>query len=294
MTIADRQDDDRGLRLLRAASAANQGAARVEAARGLASLVLVVVAVIFAILGKPQPVLAAVGFAWTLMSTLLLVPVSKRLSVEAATVQEHFDTYVFTLPWNKLRATKLDPERLHELATRYRSGDDRIRRWYPDTDQVSWPFNVLICQRANLMYDVGLRERWARIVEALLACWVGTGVLIGCLAGMTVWNLLLAWFIPSSAAILLGFEIIRAQRQTVSERKIALATVTAELDHLHDDHDADDRDAVAMKCREIQDAIFETRKQPNRVPGWLYRLLRTKNEAKMKVAAEELGSAPDA
>jgi hypothetical protein len=96
LSIAERQNSEYALRLNKASRVINQVAVRIEAVRGALSLLLVVVAIVFAALGRTEPALAVAGFVWALVSTVVIVPWSKQASSEAAAVQEHFDTYVFT------------------------------------------------------------------------------------------------------------------------------------------------------------------------------------------------------
>jgi SMODS-associating 4TM effector domain len=289
LSIAERQNSEYALRLNKASRVINQTAVRIEAVRGALSLLLVVVAIVFAALGRTEPALAVAGFVWALVSTVVIVPWSKQASSESAAVQEHFDTYVFALPWNSACVTKLEPERITALADRFTDDEADVRDWYPDTAQAARPFDMLLCQRANLMWDISLRELWARVTQAALAIWVVTGLVIGVAGGLTVWTILLRWYVPSSAAILLAFEIIRAQRQTANERKVLLATVKAELDRRDNVSSAVQLADIEQKCREIQDGIFDTRKQVARVPSWLYKLTRQRHEARMRAATAELG-----
>jgi hypothetical protein len=258
LSIAERQNSEYALRLNKASRVINQTAVRIEAVRGALSLLLVVVAIVFAALGRTEPALAVAGFVWALVSTVVIVPWSKQVSSEAAAVQEHFDTYVFALPWNSARVTKLEPERITALADRFTDDEADVRDWYPDTAQAARPFDVLLCQRANLMWDISLRELWTRVTHAALAIWIVTGLVIGVAGGLTVWTILLRWYVPSSAAILLAFEIIRAQRQTANERKVLLATVKAELDRRDNVPSAAQLADIEQKSREIQDGIFDT------------------------------------
>jgi hypothetical protein len=80
LSIAERQNSEYALRLNKASRVINQTAVRIEAVRGALSLLLVVVAIVFAALGRTEPALAVAGFVWALVSTVVIVPWSKQAS----------------------------------------------------------------------------------------------------------------------------------------------------------------------------------------------------------------------
>lgn len=284
MSIGQRQNSEPGLRLLKAAQVANSRVARMESARLVLSLVLVLAVLATTVYGdQPGPLLAIVGSFWAILSAIVLVPSSRRLRNESCLIQEQFDTYVFDLPWNPAMGSKVDLERVHELSYRFTGGVDKIVDWYPDTS-AHRPLDVLISQRANVNYDIRLRERWRRIVIGLLASWIAAGVAVGVITSMTVWSLLLTWFAPSSAAIILAYEIIFSQNKALNERRSILPGINRAIETIREEKDRSKLASYGFLCRNFQDAIFDTRQHTNRVPSWFYRLSRSTNEKIMRAA----------
>ncbi|MCR3747239.1 S-4TM family putative pore-forming effector [Lentzea californiensis] len=293
-SINARQNDDQAISLLKCSRVSNTTPTRIEAVRTLGSIALVVITIVYAILGRTEPILALSGALWALISTLGLAQWSKQKALEAATIQEHFDTYVFELPWNNSRAAKIQPERLHDLAGRYRGSIDDLKNWYPDVSKTSRPFDIMLCQRSNLTWDIRLRERWMNFVRWARIGWVTIGVAVGVAGGMTVWTTLLRWYVPSLAAIILATEIVRAQRNIVGDRKILLGRLQDVLDpDLHDQPSPERVKDIEVICRDIQDGIFDTRNQVARVPNWFYKYFRGRDESAMQAAASSIQQTPD-
>ncbi|MFD9893649.1 S-4TM family putative pore-forming effector [Amycolatopsis sp. NPDC059027] len=285
MSINERQNSKIGLDLLRAAQVANLRVARIESARMILSILLMLATVASMIHGsQSNHLLAIIGSSWAIISTLILVPSSRQLRNEACLLQEQFDTYVFDIPWNRSQGSKINMERIHELSYRFKGKVETIVDWYPHTD-APWPLNALICQRANISYDIRLRERWRRIVVGFLTVWLSTGIAVGAITSMTVWSILSTWFAPSCAAIIFGYEIVLSQARALYDRRLILPGIDRAIETLREENRENTLGSYEFLCRTFQDALFDARKRASRVPSWFYRILRERNEQIMRIAA---------
>ena len=214
-----------------------------------------------------------------------MIPAARRWRGESCTIQEQFDTYVFDIPWNQALGSKVDAERIHELSDNFRQNYE-IADWYPDAPAVR-PLDVMICQRANVSYDIRLRTRWRWVAITFLTGWIVSGFCIGAVTSMTVSALLVTWFCPSCAAILLGYEIIHSQNRALRDRTSILPGIDRAIEFFKQDSTNARSPAAVLMCRTFQDAIYDARKHSNRVPGWFYRLRRTANESIMRTTARD-------
>lgn len=290
--IGARQNDGHAMRLLKAARSAHRTCQLYEGFRVIGALAFVLATVWVAAMGRTVVLLSLLGFGWSLVSSLVLSPLARRANVEARRLQEEFDTYVFELPWNTACGSRIALERVHELAARFRADEVKLRDWYPDTGGLSRPFDVLLCQRATVTWNIRLRERWGRTVLWLLIAWLAAGLVLGVVADLTVTAVLLRWYVPSLSAIVLGAEIIRAQQQTASARRLVLARISNELEQQPDDLSQERVRLLERTCRQVQDSIFASRRDALRVPHWFYMLFRDGDEATMRATAADFGRTP--
>ncbi|MHC5704243.1 hypothetical protein HHX38_22155 [Streptomyces sp. PKU-MA01144] len=285
--INDRQNDERSLLLNKAANAAHRAAQKVEWLRYAPSLALAATAAVFAFMQKTSHVLIVAGFAWAVISFLLLSPLAKSRCGEAARLQEHFDTYVFGMEWTE-RAEKVDPERIRELASMHKGDASKLRDYYADVSDFPPTVAILLCQRSNVTWDMRLRQRWKNLVTSSLIVWLGFGVLVGLLGSLSTLDLLLRWYVPSLAIMSLAYEIIHSQRQTIVDRGAVKARILSELGWASLQPSARQQEKLIKSCRKIQDEIFVVRSRATRVPKFLYDRYRATDDVRMKAAIDDI------
>lgn len=114
----------------------------------------------------------------------------QRTTLEAARIQELYDTQLFHLHWNAALVGRPPvPDDVAAAARRIRD-DTPCRRWYSiDLGDTPWPADVLLCQRQSAIWS--RRDRHAYGTTVLIAA--GTARLSGRRA--TDWD----WSARSSA-----------------------------------------------------------------------------------------------
>ncbi|MFD7487769.1 S-4TM family putative pore-forming effector [Streptomyces mirabilis] len=289
--INSRQNSERSINLIKAFSAAYAHIKRYEAARYFGSFVIAAASIFMAAIQETSPVLVAIGVAWALTSSIALAQLARRWATEGATIQEHFDTHLYEMEWKSGRS-KVEPERIHILSLRFRGSEEKLRDWYPDVSGLLTPFGVLICQRSNVAWDIQLRRRWKAAVEFFLLAWCLAGITVGIAQELTVLEMILRWFAPSSGLILLAWETVRTQQSIISERSELCSRISAELDWIAPSIGKTATNRLRSTCREIQDGIYATRTQTAAVPKFFYDHFRANDQEAMKTAAGEIGGSP--
>ena len=156
-----------------------------------------------------RPVVGSIGGALTFLFSVLGSDREKRRRKEAAFVQEEFDTYVFDLPWNDFAADRPSPTLIAEAAARYTDG--RTHDWYPDTDPVVRPLDVLICQRSNLGWGSSIHRFYAAVLSGVLVLLAVAGVVIALVIGLSFAHALIALLIPLLGPARELIELIRVR-----------------------------------------------------------------------------------
>jgi hypothetical protein len=203
---------------------------------------------------------------------------------QAASIQELFDTGLFRLPWHAFLAER--PSEWVMAAAAKRGSMAGLEDWYqPKTlSNIVRPLDVIVCQRANLDYGVGLHRAYARILALALGAGIVVTFGVGIGLGYSLSNFLFAIVAPLAPV---GFTLLReiqAHRESASNKSAADIKV-AELWRraLADPASVTDDD-----CRGAQDCILGFRKANARVPEWLYDRLRDRNEAVMLATCSPL------
>ena len=100
-------------------------------------------------------------------------------------------------------------------------------------------------------------------------------------------DLLLAWFVPSLGALLLGLEIYRGQRDVAAERD--RAPRPPEPGHRRRPRPVDRRrPSLLTLARQTQDLIFRTRCAQTRVPSWFFRRFHAADRVDFQAAMANL------
>jgi hypothetical protein len=291
--IHARQLDTDMVRLQRAAAACHQRGQLIEAMRANAAIALAGAGIVVTLVGHGASAVSIVGAAWFLVSAFLLRRTATAKAQQGALLQEMFDVALFHLPWRSSVAGNPVPDPdVSRLARGLRTGCAKEQRilagWYDPTNGVHHPYDVLIAQEQNLGWDARLRRRYATLVLVAVVVWSGIGLLVGLLVvGTTIVNLLLSFFIPSLALYQIVLEIWSGQQRVAAERQRLAGTVATEL-HRAQPGPVDRREwqRVREVARDIQDGVLRTRLDTSRVPEWIYRHFRQRDERDFADTAE--------
>jgi SMODS-associating 4TM effector domain len=290
MSITTRQNEPNSIDLLAAQRQLYTDAKRARRVRMLGS-VGIAAASPFIVLFSDQAGkwLGAAAGAWIVLSRVVLRPAEQRRSALGAAAQEEFDTYVLGLPWNDSRRPRPSAHRISSATRRYFRRSNRGRRlaltdWYSDPQTAKPPYDVLLCQLANLSWSARLHGEWTNLMGAAIAIWIVLGVVVGQLEGLSLLDYLVALLLPSLPAAIDVLDAHDAHRRHVAKRDEAEARAA----QLWEEGVSGRSTASIADCRLIQDAIWELREEPIVVPDWYYRLRRKAFEADMQSVSDRL------
>lgn len=278
--------------LQRAANGAHTTAQRIEETQLVLALMFTIAGVVAASTGVAREVVIIIGAAWSLMSICVLTTQASRRSRDGAVLQEQFDTALFRLGWNDiLVGDKVPYPRAIEYANKTMPGSEADNRitdgWYDPVHGVQHPYDALICQDQNLVWDSRLRRRYAAGVLMLGVTWLLGGVAVGLCVDAKVLTALVAFVVPSLGALQIGISTVRAQRDIADDRDRLSRKVAKLLDDGKPGPiSSPDYHQLVKTCREIQNGIFNTRGRAGRVPGMVYKRSRDRDERELGQVAE--------
>lgn len=228
--------------------------------------------------------LAVVTGLFSLMQFMLLRNWEASDQGVAASIQEEFDTRVFSLQWNSSLGNRPEPEQVSRYAKKLKD-QVGLKDWYSKNvaGQPHWRA-VVLCQRTNLAWDANLQRYVAYCYVILLLTVLALLVAIAISFELSVKDALTSLAVPSLSALLaLADEAIK-HYSTATSKEALVQRTTATLRNVT----GATGDLEQSYCRELQDAIWKLRAKQVPVPEQIYWFFRRSNEDEMNDAVQEL------
>ena len=249
------------------------------------------------IVSRLTPALERYSVAWAcsiaLLDILLFTPVIRSLVTLAAGIQELFDCYVLDIPFNALRVrSKPTREAVIHWSWLYQRCHSNpeftdLTDWYPaNLGEIQHDIARLVCQRTNLSWDCQQRRKYAHGIA-----WVA-GVSAGIIAIVSInWNigaadLTIRLFAPLLPVVLLASR----QRQDNIDGSQASDGLIEDIERLIDQavSGSISPEQLAFQSRQLQDQIYDKRRNSSVVPQFVYRRCRVRQEWLMNKTAEQI------
>lgn len=189
----------------------------------------------------------------------------------AAFIQQKFDVYVYDMPWNKRIFGKDKNVNGDIIAySKHIIGKNNEKKhlynWYtPSVDNKDLLTGILLCQRENFRWDVGLRKRYrlASVILIFLLC------LIVFVMGL--------WRNESVAMLLCRFAFIAPMLEWLCG---TVRTLNKDIERLKElDEIINSDEAKSMdELQDIQRMIFEHRKECYVIPNFFYIMFKDNDE----------------
>lgn len=235
--------------------------------------------------------LAIAGGGWLLLSSLILKKIENVWIKRAAVIQEEFDSKILDLPWNKIFVgDHVSKELINHADAKYKCKRkrERLRNWYPNTDPIKYPINVLLCQRACLVWDWRQRKSYSYFIGLMTGLFFLGGVVTSVTTDQKMLDYILRIFSPSLALIVLGVETAWANYDMGSSKEKKEKMVNGMLEKVTKEPGS----LTVEDCRRLQDYIFSLRSTDTVVPNWWYGIFRKSYDPEMRQAVEEFKKEP--
>lgn len=290
--IPRRQNEDLQLRELVAQRRLYLRAKQVLAWQIVSTVVLVAVWSVLVIwLPKSADYAALYGLAAVAVDLLALTPWQNSLKQKAAGVQELFDCYVLSLPWQDIKAGPApDTETIAEWSCTLDGvsrDDSKLRNWYPaESGALPLALGRIICQRANCWWDAKLRRRFAIWIAVAAASLFALISVVGLVGKVSLEQFLLAGITPFLPVVVTSIRQFSDQRGAAAR----LDDLRAHSERLWTEALAGriPEDELTRRSRTLQDEIFELRRRNPLIFDWIYWRLRDYQEELMNKCASDL------
>ncbi|MCL4354808.1 S-4TM family putative pore-forming effector [Patescibacteria group bacterium] len=282
MSIYKDQNTVQKIQLLSAYSSVYSHAKKIMGFRIIVSVVVSFCGIIIALLiPSTALMIGAISGLWSIVSEVLLKSLEKQKIIEGATIQEQFDTELFSLPWNSNLGNKVSPEVIISADRNFKGDRIKLKNWYPNTRNVGRPRDVLLCQRSSAVWDWRLRKLYIFLVLGISSSLLILEIIFAIVLNLSFLNFLLSLLLPSSALLLISFNIIKDNYDLLEFRKKLENKATKSLAM------RDGKISIKL-CREIQDDLFRLRSKGALIPNWFYSIFRKNFEHDMREAVKAL------
>ena len=222
-----------------------------------------------------------ISYILSIVSMLVSFVIDKCIEEKkqlAAFIQQKFDVYVYTMPWDN-RIFGKDKNVDYEIAIYSKKilnnpqERNKLVDWYtPGVDEKNTIDGILACQRENFWWDVGLRKRFRFASVALIIILFAVILAMGLWKNERVTELLwrLAFVVPMLNWLL---DTVKKLNKDIS--------ILQELDG-----DINNNEMKTMDdLQDIQKVIFQHRKGCYDIPECIYSIFKNNDEDKAYRAA---------
>lgn len=214
------------------------------------------------------------SYLLAIVSTVFSFIIDRHLEKKqnlAALIQQQFDTYVYTMPWDE-RVFGKNKNANHEIISQSKKvlsnskEKAKLYNWYtPIVDTVDLNEGILFCQRENFWWDVGLRKRFRRVSVIVIAILFFVIFVMGLWENESVARLLcrFAFIIPMVNWFLNIVNHINKDIETIK---------------MLDGYINDNQTKTMDDLQDIQKKIFEHRKGCYIIPDYFYKIFKNSDE----------------
>jgi hypothetical protein len=293
MSIVQRQEMPENIELL---AAQRNIYSRAKNVIGLQMMLSVPIAICAAITTIVKPELKGYVALWgslvVVFDLFVFTPWVKKLRDNAARIQELFDTKVLGLDWNEISVGKRpEPELVHEEAKKHGMEEGKIaglRKWYPIIiNNVPEIFGIIISQRSNVWWDSRMRRKYTLSIRVILVS-IALGLIsYGLYEKKDMFEFLAYIVAPLASTYVFGYRQMM-EHGDAADRLDKLKELSEKI--WSDAVAGKDAATLKLKCRTLQDQIFDHRKKNPPIFDFLFRWFRDGNEVLMNKGAEALVS----
>ena len=210
-----------------------------------------------------------------------------KIRTEAAEIQQYIDTTLYSSNQyshlNKKWSCPITKDRVIEFVSKYpQSGFTDNDKWYEDYSTYDYSKQILLCQKENLQWDNDLRKKYATTYKVIMRVIIASIFVAAVIINPSILNFLsiALWCLPF-------IKYLRSFNKQMEEDYNRITKLKNAADNLLNNFGLIlDGDKLIQKEIELQNGIFEHRKQAVLIPNFFYKLCRSKQQKNEEKIAE--------
>lgn len=222
---------------------------------------------------KDSPV-GVTSYVISIVSMIFSFCISGHIKSEkrtAAFIQQKFDTYVYSMPWNRRifgddKNVSSEIAQYSEKILSNRAEKEKLKNWYTaEADKKSLNEGILICQRENFTWDAGLRKRFRMLCIGIVVFLSSAVILMGVILN------------ESLREIFCRFAFLAPMIQWLFE---TVKMLNDDFENLRElDSAINSKEKKSMEdLQDIQKLIYEHRKGCLTIPNYFYGFFKENDE----------------
>ena len=235
--------------------------------------------------------LVLASFSFVLINETFLIPKMNSAREIAAKIQEDFDCDVLQIPWNHMAGDKPSHEEIKQAANKHlavKGNKEALLNWYGDKETLDQipisPISVskLICQRSNTTWDATLREHYLTSLKAILILIILFVLTLAVIMNLSMQSLLIFVIATLLPAITYIFQQYREHKKSLQTLQRLTAKQSALWNQLINTHKVSE-----IEIRQLQDEIYNHRKQGALIFDWLYYKMKNSQQDSMNYSIKQ-------
>lgn len=239
----------------------------------LSVLIPFLLSCILLFVSKDSPV-GVISYIVSIVSMIFSFCVSGHIKNKkrmAAFIQQKFDTYVYTMPWNRRifgddKNVSSEIAQYSEKILSNNAEKEKLKNWYTvEADRKPLNEGILVCQRENFTWDVGLRKRFRRLSIGVVVLLSGAVLIMGVILNESVIELLcrIAFLAPMLQWLFETVKMLNDDLENLNELDVAINS----------------KEEKSMEdLQDIQKLIYEHRKGCLTIPNFFYGYFKDNDE----------------
>lgn len=239
----------------------------------LSVLIPFLLSCILLFVSKDSPV-GVISYIVSIVSMIFSFCVSghiKNEKIMAAFIQQKFDTYVYTMPWNRRifgddKNVSSEIAQYSEKILSNNAEKEKLKNWYTvEADRKPLNEGILVCQRENFTWDAGLRKRFRRLSIGVVVLLSGAVLIMGVILNESVIELLcrIAFWAPMLQWLFETVKMLNDDLENLNELDVAINS----------------KEEKSMEdLQDIQKLIYEHRKGCLTIPNFFYGYFKDNDE----------------
>lgn len=290
--ISEAQIEEKQLKRLAAQRQLYREGKKLQVLQFIISVPLSMVVSISALL---YPAIQNWAAAWALTSFFIyaLSLQESKFREKAAKIQELFDCEVLQMEWNQFACNGLpDNDDIVLYSNKYLVKEKNFNAfinppWYESsTDDLPISIGRIMCQRENISWEARSRRRYAMVIMAIAIVIVLISVVIACYLNLQMLSFVMNILLPLFPAFYWSFNIYKENRKSSEYMVQIQEQIQRLLEKVKDDMASEEE--LKKASRELQNEIFNKRRDTQSVFDWIYKRFRDKDELLERDKAETI------
>jgi SMODS-associating 4TM effector domain len=229
----------------------------------------------------------------TLLDPLIFSRLQKNNQKKAAMIQQIFDCEVLEFKWEILNCgDRIEPDIIIVASDKFKMKNSNyldLCNWYPAiAEHLPIHFARIVCQRCNVKWDTGLRDRYSNLIIIILCILTLSVFLIACIGEMTTTKFFLAFFLPLMPALSLGFRQYVEHKEAITQLNLLREKINTLTNEIEANNQKLTPKYFEDKSYELQSQIYDSRRLSPLIFNWFYNLSKSKDEEQMNQSAMSL------